>query len=685
MDNINYIRLSPSDLCQHFHLFSENLSFQNGLRLNNEGIYIFKEFIIKDSSLDIADIAVDECDTLWIIDRSMAEILTYNRYTGKMNEKGLNVNLLPLKLSSPTGIAVDRDTIYISDFDRAENNSRIIALARSNMQIRWICDKDDKGNCFKEINDLAVSFNNLYALEKSSNQVLILRKSGKIKNILKDDIFSEPTDIAVDEKGFVYIIDDSRIIIFKKDNLSEVIKTSIHLKGICVNRENQIFAGESDTSDSNKTIYKVAHDGITTPIWSYRDASRRLINDSSGNLYIINSKGNAIAFLEYSIANTKDREGHFKGVFISKAIDSNNDNNRWHRLLIEGDFIKGTQIEFLYLISNSIISDEEVISIPENKWNKVFDEKSDIQEENKRDALFLKNINGRYLWFKISLFGDEKITPIIKMLTLFFPRITLVDYLPAVYQENPEAKDFLERFLSIFESLIYEADFEIRHLTRFFDAEGTPSEFIPWLGKWLSICTDANWQDEKTRAFIKKAVHFYKMRGTRKGIEETLELFTGYKPYIIENIIHDLSLSASCSNKTDFLHEENSIFLPSEKSKVKTTDGKDITLKEALFGKERFYFCVLLPSQALKNQRIETIKKIIEEQKPAHTCYGLKVLEQWFYLDMHTYLEINTFLNEPVFILGESSVIGRDTKLQDIEDAGQIKIKSRLGIDTKLT
>ncbi len=685
MNHINYIRLSSYDLYHNFHLFSENLSFQNGIRLNNAGIYIFKEFIIKDSSFDITDIAIDECDTLWIIDRSRDKILTYNRLYGEINEAGCKNGLLPLKLYSPTGIAIDKDTIYISGFNKIQNKSRIIALARSNLQIRWICDSDDKGNHFTEITDLVIDLNNLYALDKGNKQAIIIRRSGEIAGFIKDNTLSEPTDITVDEKGVIYILDGSKIFLFKENTLSEVINTTLHLKGISVSREAQIFAGEPDTFDSKKTIYKVMHDGSTIPIWSYRDATRRLINDSRGNLYIIDSKGKSIAFLEYSIVNTKDKEEHFKGVFISKAIDSNEDNIRWHRFLIDGEFVKGTQLEFSYFTSDSLMPDNEIISMPENRWNKCLSEKSGIQEENKRDALFLKNINGRYLWFKLVLFGDEKLTPIIKMLTLFFPRLTLLDYLPANYQENPKAKDFLERFLSIFDSLIYEVDFEIKHLTRFFDAEGTPSEFLSWLGTWLSICTDANWSEEKTRAFIKKAIHFYKMRGTRKGLEEILELFTGYKPFIFENINIDSSYSTKCADKWDSLHEENSIYLPSDKSKVKTIDGENISLKEALFGKERFCFFVLLPSQALKNQKTETIKKIIDEHKPAHTCYGLKVLEQWFYLDMHTYLGMNTLLNEPIFILGESSVIGRDTILKDTEDAGQVKIKARLGIDTKLT
>ncbi len=52
---------------------------------------------------------------------------------------------------------------------------------------------------------------------------------------------------------------------------------------------------------------------------------------------------------------------------------------------------------------------------------------------------------------------------------------------------------------------------------------------------------------------------------------------------------------------------------------------------------------------------------------------------------MHTYLGINTALTKPEFILGKSSVIGRDTVLDDFEHAAQVGRHSRIDIDTELS
>lgn len=77
--------------------------------------------------------------------------------------------------------------------------------------------------------------------------------------------------------------------------------------------------------------------------------------------------------------------------------------------------------------------------------------------------------------------------------------------------------------------------------------------------------------------------------------------------------------------------------------------------------------------------------RIIDEQKPAHTSYELKVLKPMFYLDMHTYLEVNTVVTEPEFVVGKTSMIGRDTVLYTEEKAGQIERYSRIGVDILLS
>lgn len=771
MDNFSIKRINTKNLLENFCAKMENLSVEDfGINLKSTFVYKFGEVVIDDNDLEISDIAVDECDIIYLVDKKNKIILSYNKDSKFLEDTGCK-GVLPIKLKDPSGIGIDRDTIYIAD-KNADNKGHLIALVRGNFQVRWILDEQ-----LNEIIDITVGFGDLiYIIEKSGdkNRVIRVDRGGSIiGEPIGGDKLSNPTDIAVDNDGNIYILDEKRVHIFKIDNKYEEINITNFLpKGLSVDVNKQIFVGESGQDDPDKTIYKIDMDRNITPLWYYRGSTKRLINDSKGNLYVVSCKGHEcngskLTFLEYKkIYSSKD--GFYTGYYISKAIDSNDPQIRWHRFLLEGDFNDGTHTEFLYHSSNELLKDDDIIGLPENYWKKGLPDTAPAQSTEQRDALFLENVQGRYLWFKLILTGHENLSPAVRSLAFFFPRLSYLDYLPEIYQKDPVRKEFLERFLSIFESIFFEIEFNIEHLSRFFDAMGAPPEFLSWLGSWLAISMDDNWPDDKKRLFIQNAISIYKKRGTREGMEEIIELLTGQKPFIVENF----RINSQCQNIRENSEQKiKCLFYPPKEAKIPVKQpylfrwdeisGKDdkkiktvlaqlygddwlnanivkidesnfkiilsniefllsinvrsekvqlkywniiinkfsvkkenchlnvykeikeefILLSDLLFGTERFCFCVFLKHVA----NLETIKNIIEEQKPAHTCYGLKILEPWFHLDMHTYLGVNTGLTKPVFILDEMSTIGRSTILSDVESAGQIKKHSRINADATLS
>lgn len=697
MQKTIYKTLNTGEIWKDFALYTENLSIEEGLSLNSSWIYRFGEILIDEDGLDISDIAVDECDIIYLIEKNRRQILTYDKKSGILKDPGCAGGILPLRLVSPEGIAINHDTLYIADSGDTENAPKVIALSRSNLQIRWTLSKGPEGNFFKGLNDIVAGIaEDIYVLEKGERRVLrISRGGGIIARIPKEgeaNNHSAPSDIAVAHTGDIYILDGQDIFVYSPEGLFlKRINTGKKLKGFSVSTDGRLFAGEPGPSHPQKTIYRIMPGGALSPLWSYRGAVRRMISDSGGNLYVINDKGNNLTFLEHQKIVTKNKEGLFKGTYISRPLDSLKDGMRWHRVLLDGDFKSRTQVDLSYYISNDLIPDDDIKSMPGGNWKNCISNTSVIQGNKKRDALFQKDIEGRYLWFKIDLYGDENISPAVKMLTVFFPRMSYLHYLPAVYHDDPASRDFLERFLSIFESVFYEIDFTIDRLPRFFDAAGAPSEFLSWLESWLSISSDDNWPEDKRRFFLQNAISFYKKRGTGEGLKDMLGLFTASKIYIVENFHAGLHVVKGKQKKhasmADACKDWDALFLPPDAVNVKTDCGKRLgsPLKDVLYGKERFCFCVLLADSSLKGRKAEICKRIIEEHKPAHTCYGFKVLEPWFFLDMHTYLGVNTCLTKPVFVLGENSVIGRDTVLHDTEMSGQIERHSRAGIDTKIT
>ena len=717
MQEVNYKLINTKELLNNFKADAENVDLESGdIRLNSEYVYKFGDVLLDDNNLRIIDIEIDQCDIFYLVDEKRNLILTYDPHASVIRSIGCYPGILPLQMNTLSAIGVDRDTLYIADFlsINGTTNARLIALAKRDFQIRWVICKDHEGKSLNKILDIECdNKGNIYLLESETGKILYINKRSvdypsPLLVYSPEPEIPKPKELAVDTESNLYVLYEKQLHIFYAKTGEKEIPIrpeDLSPSGIVVDAWKQVFIGElgeeeeSEKETSFKTIHKLS-DEMFTPIWSYRGASRKLISDSQSNLYVLNDKGNKLTSLIRQKVNLPDKEGAFRGYYISKPIDSQTPDTRWHRLLLEGEFEKGTQVEFLYYVSDKLISDNEIKALDPDVWNKCVSEASSIQGNKKRDALFLEDIQGRYLCFKIILSGTETRSPVVRKITVFFPRVSYLDYLPAIYREDTLSKGLLERFLAIFESVFFDIDLKIEHIDRYFDAYGTPPEFLSWLGSWLAFVVEEDWPEDKKRLFISKAVSLYKKRGTREGLEESIELLTGKKPFIVEIFkgkSHCKDVTAEDCNEKNV--QEHMIFFPPKEAVVNVChDEKTLNrfdkdgaiedvyqgkhLIDILYGTEMFGFCVIFEDSDIDPITISRVKRIIEEQKPAHTCYGLKVLQPWFYLDMHTYLGVNTKLTEPEFLLGFTSVIGRDTVLHDEEQAGQVERHARVGIDS---
>ncbi len=176
-------------------------------------------------------------------------------------------------------------------------------------------------------------------------------------------------------------------------------------------------------------------------------------------------------------------------------------------------------------------------------------------------------------------------------------------YLPALYTEQDE---FMGRWLMLFESFWKPIDRQIDDIHYYFDPKFAPPDFLPWLASWVDLTLDEQWPEEKRRQLLLAMVMLYRRRGTRRGLQEYLEIYTGCKPQITEHGAHNFRLGKSNRlGPSVALGRQN----------VPHTFSVGLRLPRA-------------ENEQKRQERRRKIETIIESEKPAHTSYILNIEEE---------------------------------------------------------
>jgi phage tail-like protein len=186
----------------------------------------------------------------------------------------------------------------------------------------------------------------------------------------------------------------------------------------------------------------------------------------------------------------------------------------------------------------------------------------------------------------------------------------LLDYLPAIYQEDLFLKQFLQPFEDILFGSVAEQGIEekIAQIPNLFDPNQTPTEeFLSWLAEWAAFSVRADLEPVQQRAFIARVIPLYRGRGTMSNLMELLTIFVKAQPTIRDDLGED---------KHHFFEVEINI-------------SGDLEEK-------------------LQSRQIEIARSIIDLEKPAHTYYKLtpKILST-IKIGAQSTIGINTVLGTP--------------------------------------
>jgi phage tail-like protein len=184
------------------------------------------------------------------------------------------------------------------------------------------------------------------------------------------------------------------------------------------------------------------------------------------------------------------------------------------------------------------------------------------------------------------------------------PQSLYLDFVPLVYREI----DFIGRLLAIFEQAFEPAAQTLDAMWAYLDPLTAPREMLPFLAHWVAWPLDEQWEEAQLRRLVRHAVEIYRLRGTRPGLRLFLHLYTG------------LPLDEQASTET-----KRHIAITEAVGPGFILGGTRLG-RDSLFGGGRpFHFSVRLRSQFPGQVDPHLVRRIIDQEKPAHCTYDLAI------------------------------------------------------------
>ncbi len=210
-----------------------------------------------------------------------------------------------------------------------------------------------------------------------------------------------------------------------------------------------------------------------------------------------------------------------------------------------------------------------------------------------------------------------------------------LEHLPAIFDDGADQRGvtFVGRFLLAFEQMLtglgedlnrpgleeildgmrhpVTGELLIAGVHRYFDpgpnspvTHRAPAEFLPWLAGCVALSLRDDWTEDEQRRFISRIVSLYRLRGTKAGLEQMLETYTGLGATINED------------------------------------DARPHYFRVELM------LNVREPEVQRRKERIA--RAIINQEKPAHTYFTLVTRVPTMQIGVHSTIAKDTLLGDPI-------------------------------------
>lgn len=499
-----------------------------------------------------------------------------------------------------------------------------------------------------------------------------------------DSAFDSPTHLAIGAKGRLYVVDQAKDFVKILDSKGRVLGQVTYVSEVSGH-----FPPTAIAIDADGKLILVNAAGIHRFEIQLGESCHRCCGTWEGHCSGIttDATGSLVAIGENKVAQVPIPEKFEKeGLYFSRPLDSNLYQCQWHKIQLEFATKIPTGTSLLVWTYTAETTDVDVQTLPASDWQ--------TGQINAEDFLILSP-PGRFLWLKIKFSGNGIETPVLSHLQAYFPRLSYLQYLPAIYQADPISKDFLDRFLSIFETIFSSIEIKIDHLADYFDSDGVPVAFLNWLASWVDMQFDPSWSIETRRRLLRHAAELYRQRGTPTGIKNFLWLAFSVQVQILEHfqLRRWLFLNQSRLGERSTLWGNQIVRRLQLDENARIGEFALIGTNDPLRDPFHVYahrFSVFVPAALCRSTLAENrIRAVIEAEKPGHTDYTLCKVEPHFRVGVQATVGLDTIVGRYPRAVLNSSSLGYDAVLNPNSDAGepptlQIGIQSQIGANTRV-
>lgn len=662
------------------------------------------------SEVRAVDIDIDECGHLYILDVE-GDLYRYDPDRQSLDALECDDSqVIGAEGTKPCALCVTTNTIYVAehlpgDEDPLDDRGRLIGLSKHLLQTRWIVEKG-----YRSPRGMASHGDTVYLVDSGSETagaadgfLARIRAGGEPDPLVSG--LDSPRDVATDSAGTIYILLKGLVRTWSEEYGEDTIPVPNTIDPLCLETvsaekpgdtddegpdemadEEDLLFGVSSKTPGEKTLYRYVHAGggwSLERVPSFTGGCRRLRSWRGRGLYLIDEETEQVMFLtEVHQYQRNPTTGRYDGQ-VWRRLDADEPAMEWHRTTLEFEVTDpGTQIRLEYYATDN---DHLRLDLANREWRP-------LDRPNPPDA-FLPDAIGRFLWVKLDIVGTADASPTVSAFRAYFPRQSYLRYLPAIYQEDEHSAAFLERFLSIFESIFVDLEEEIESTTKFIDSYGIPARYLPWLGGWLAIAVDETWSHAAIRKLIQEAPALFKKRGTKAGLLAVLDVFftdgavpmSPREPKVARRDGNDHPDNTDGDSGT--LPEtptrqpsrSQSVAFLLEDADLDCIDDDEVRAEYRKFLSCPQCFFVFL-QHFVGDDDVRAVERIVEAETPAHAVGRTVRLQPWSQLGGHSYLGFNTVLFDREFVLDDAS-IGADSILIEREPGSQLEVKSRLDQD----